>query len=114
MWRGGVGETYLSEASPCFRFHTTVQRSLDMKKMEESLGREYSEETPARNRCRRNQFGISFRNGYLLPFGLADRRCPPHIGNVRLFGMKPGRVSSCVSLFEACSAFTHVTACRFA
>ena len=24
---------------------------------------------------------------------------------------KPGRVGSCVSLFEACSAFTHITAC---
>ena len=24
---------------------------------------------------------------------------------------KPGRVGSCISLFEACSAFTHVTAC---
>jgi hypothetical protein len=29
------------------------------------------------------------------------------------FGLpsKPGRVGSCISLFEACSAFTHVTAC---
>src|SRR6202795_118956 len=27
---------------------------------------------------------------------------------------KPGRVGSCVSLFEACSAFTHVTACMLA
>ena len=27
---------------------------------------------------------------------------------------KPGRVSSCISLFEACSAFTHVTACMLA
>ena len=27
---------------------------------------------------------------------------------------KPGRVGSCISLFEACSAFTHVTACTFA
>jgi hypothetical protein len=32
------------------------------------------------------------------------------------FGLptKPGRVGSCVSLFEACSAFTHVTACTLA
>jgi hypothetical protein len=27
---------------------------------------------------------------------------------------KPGRVGSCISLFEACSAFTHVTACTLA
>src|SRR5271156_3608646 len=27
---------------------------------------------------------------------------------------KPGRVGSCISLFEACSAFTHVTACMLA
>jgi hypothetical protein len=27
---------------------------------------------------------------------------------------KPGRVGSCTSLFEACSAFTHVTACTLA
>src|SRR5215469_3265626 len=27
---------------------------------------------------------------------------------------KPGRVGSCVSRFEACSAFTHVTACMLA
>src|SRR5271170_5791972 len=27
---------------------------------------------------------------------------------------KPGRVGSCLSLFEACSAFTHVTACLLA
>ena len=27
---------------------------------------------------------------------------------------KPGRVGSCISLFEACSAFTHVTACVLA
>src|SRR6202035_1395786 len=33
-----------------------------------------------------------------------------------LFGLptKPGRVGSCISLFEACSAFTHVTACTLA
>ncbi len=32
------------------------------------------------------------------------------------FGLptKPGRVGSCISLFEACSAFTHVTACTLA
>jgi hypothetical protein len=28
------------------------------------------------------------------------------------FPPKSGRVGSCISLFEACSAFTHVTACR--
>jgi hypothetical protein len=27
---------------------------------------------------------------------------------------KPGRVGSCITLFEACSAFTHVTACTLA
>jgi hypothetical protein len=27
---------------------------------------------------------------------------------------QPGRVGSCISLFEACSAFTHVTACTLA
>ena len=27
---------------------------------------------------------------------------------------KPGRVGSCITLFEACSAFTHVTACMLA
>jgi hypothetical protein len=27
---------------------------------------------------------------------------------------KPGRVGSCISLFEACSAFIHVTACTLA
>jgi len=32
------------------------------------------------------------------------------------FGLptKPGRVGSCITLFEACSAFTHVTACMLA
>jgi hypothetical protein len=32
------------------------------------------------------------------------------------FGLptKPGRVGSCITLFEACSAFTHVTACTLA
>jgi hypothetical protein len=28
--------------------------------------------------------------------------------------LEPGRVGSCISLFEACSAFTHVTACTLA
>jgi hypothetical protein len=27
---------------------------------------------------------------------------------------KPGRVGSCITIFEACSAFTHVTACTLA
>ena len=28
--------------------------------------------------------------------------------------LEPGRVGSCITLFEACSAFTHVTACTLA
>ena len=28
--------------------------------------------------------------------------------------LEPGRVGSCITLFEACSAFTHVTACMLA
>jgi hypothetical protein len=47
------------------------------------------------------------------PAGLMELVRSYHSTN---FGLptKPGRVGSCISLFEACSAFTHVTACMLA
>ena len=52
--------------------------------------------------CRRQYPGRSDGIYSLVPFH--QLRPPP----------KPGRVGSCISLFEACSAFTHVTACTLA
>ena len=52
--------------------------------------------------CRRHYPGRSHGIYSLVPFH-ALRSSP-----------KPGRVGSCISLFEACSAFTHVTACTLA
>jgi hypothetical protein len=52
--------------------------------------------------CRRQYPGRSDGTCSLVPFH--QLRPSP----------KPGRVGSCISLFEACSAFTHVTACTLA
>ena len=59
----------------------------------------------------------------LVPFACIPSPIPRQVGwklvrsyDSLRFGLpsKSGRVGSCISLFEACSAFTHVTACTLA
>jgi len=46
--------------------------------------------------------------------GRSDRTCPHVLSYRHRPSPKFRRVSSCITLFEACSAFTHVTACTLA